>query len=196
MKRRYSRWEKWLTRFGLIGDYHHFRFRTHCTLMDIQRHVPPEVFENYFKFAIVRHPWSRLKSEYRFFHLGSTLHDNRSRRRHQWIKQVASFEEFVLARVNYPNALQFDMLKVAHDRLGVDFVGKTEQLEGDFRVICDRLKVWADLPRFNTAVEAPPAAVSAVDTDSTEVRRFFVEHWQADLDAFGYAAPFPRPWPG
>ncbi|MDH3281318.1 MAG: sulfotransferase family protein [Gammaproteobacteria bacterium] len=187
----YARWEKWLTRFGLIRDYRHFRFRTHCTLVDIQRHVPRDIFDAYFKFTIVRHPWSRLKSEYRFLFLGSDLHNNRRRRRHRWIDRVNSFEDFVLQRINHPNAFQFDMVKASSGSLGIDFAGRTEQLQHDFDVICDRLNVQADLAHDNKARTGPGIARPAVDTTSTEVRDFFLEHWRRDLQEFDYREPFP-----
>ncbi|MDH3638038.1 MAG: sulfotransferase family protein [Gammaproteobacteria bacterium] len=188
----YARWEKWLTRFGLVRDYHHFRFRTHCTLMDIQRHVPQEIFDTYFKFTVVRHPWSRLKSEYRFLFLGSDLHNNRRRHRHRWLRQVHSFEEFVFQRVNHPNAFQFDMVKVPAGGLGIDFAGRTEYLESDFDVIRERIKVQAPLTHDNKARKGAVTTGPEASTDSTEVREFFLEYWQRDLEVFGYHDPFPR----
>ncbi len=192
IKRRYARWEKWLSRLGLIRNYRHYRFRTHSALAEIQRRLPVETFDRYFKFAIVRHPWSRLESEYRFLLRGSHLHDNRRRHRHRWIEHIDSFEEFVFERIHHPNAFQYDMVSSTKGEVGVDFVGHTEFLQRDFRVICNRIGLPARLARFNTSHRASGALTLSAGLPATALREFFLQHWQRDLDAFGYSEPFPE----
>ena len=56
-------------------------------------------FDQFYKFTVVRNPWDRLYSAYRFLqNNGLNEHDMNAREQH--LKHISSFEEFVLTWLN------------------------------------------------------------------------------------------------
>lgn len=85
-------------------------------------------FDEYFKFAFVRNPWSRVVSIYRYF----------------GFHHRASFSEFVMndfrsriwSEFQWFVGPQSEFICDKDDRLRVDFVGRVETLQSDFHKVC------------------------------------------------------------
>lgn len=107
-------------------------------------------FSNMFKFAFVRNPWARLVSEYRYRNLGPRV----------------SFRNFVLSSFpgpaddNYSNGDDYYRHVIPQSRFIadidgkclVDFIGRFENLESDFRVVAERLNLATkELPHSNAS---------------------------------------------
>ena len=138
--------------FGLVGT----KVLQHLTATAIREKLGKKIYDDYFKFAFVRNPYDRVVSEY---HVRQRLLPN--------IKM--SFGDFVHKRIaqrhragvwkwfrsKAEKALedQFDtQYEFIFDESGkklVDFVGKYESLENDFKKIGDRLGLKAQLPVMN-----------------------------------------------
>ena len=106
-----GRWARFKSRAGLERDYRKYRFRAHEEITTAQKLLPPEKFDRYFKFAIVRNPWRRLVSEYEFI-LKSPSHG-----RHGKVKKLGSFERFVDMQIPRRDAYQVNQLCDADGRL-------------------------------------------------------------------------------
>ena len=119
------------------------------------QHIEPEKFAEYFKFAFVRNPWDRLVSGYTYM-VGK---DSKGRDTAEWIaflKQFASFEDFVLRWVNEENVErhktfvpQYRFVYDKHGLLSLDFIGRYENLREDYQRICDTLGGGEPLPHAN-----------------------------------------------
>ena len=104
------------------------RGRQHSKVLDFARYVR---VGDYFKFAFVRNPWARAVSQIEFLRAGSfrslfpgrTFKDNL--RIYCEIKEVRHGHDL--------RACQFDYLQDNNGGLCVDFVGRFESLEKDFR---------------------------------------------------------------
>ena len=121
---------------------------------DIARHraeLPADVFNSYFKFAVVRNPWDRLLSDYNYQLRKSRpaesklhLYDERGTRR-----SFAQWVEAVLAQSHpYPASSwggdvspgihrfspQLDWITIDGIQ-AVDYVARFESLDDDFRVV-------------------------------------------------------------
>jgi hypothetical protein len=98
----------------------------------------PELFDSYFKFMFIRNPWDRLVSRYEWqkFVLPES-HAN-----FQIIKE-RTFKEFVEQRAS-PIFTKWSYVDLMHNKSGkrvVDFVGRFENLQNDFDILCDKIKV-------------------------------------------------------
>jgi Sulfotransferase family len=150
----------------------------------------PDQFRTYFKFAFARNPWDWLVSRYFWSKDRQRLFDY-------------SFDEFLRRLKNRirlsERALWLeDALKPQLDRLTIrgaialDFVGRFENLQSDFDLVCSRLRTEPrTLPHVNKANHARYA-----DYYSEENRKIVEQLYAIDIATFGYHfedAPRPAP---
>ncbi|MDX1572016.1 MAG: sulfotransferase family 2 domain-containing protein [Xanthomonadales bacterium] len=173
-----GRMNKLLSRAGLVRDYRRRWFRHHAALSDAQQSMPADRFRSYFKFAFVRNPWDRLVSEYEFLR-GFPRH-----RRHQRAMQL-SFPEFVRYQATRSDAYQFPMLCDRSGQVGMDFIGRFENLQADFDHVCHMLRLEPiELPHANRGETRDPAEY--YDAETIE---FVRETWRDAVELFGYTGP-------
>ncbi|MBU2979576.1 sulfotransferase family 2 domain-containing protein [Alteromonas sp. C1M14] len=108
-------------------------------------HLDAETYDDYFTFAFVRNPWQRLVSEYL----------------HKKIDSKMSLKEFVLHGFPKPDPVcdayrhvipQYDYLFDSQGNQNVDFIGRFEDLQKGFSLVCDRLGIDdATLPHKNNS---------------------------------------------
>lgn len=166
-----------LSRARLVWDYHDYVFRAHESILSAKRRMPEENFHNYFKFAFVRNPWERLVSEYEFI-LRNPHHG-----RYKRVKQLGSFPDFIRMQVPRKDAYQVNMLCDRRGNMLMDFVGKLENLDEDWRTVCSRIGIaHQTLPRENVSDRKPyqdyydEASVALV-----------AKHWAREIELFGYS---------
>lgn len=161
----------------LPRDYHRFRFSQHGSLQDVERHMPPDVFDVYFKFAFVRNPFDRLVSEY-----NALLHKPYNRR-HERVKRMgfSGYLRHEAPRIVVP---QVELVTRRDGRVGLDFVGRFEHFDRDLAQVCSRLglPLPAAIPHTNRFRHDDYRSFYT-DTDIEVATR----HYGADLEMFGYA---------
>ncbi|MBT8040905.1 MAG: sulfotransferase family protein [Gammaproteobacteria bacterium] len=171
-----GRWARFKSRAGLERDYRKYRFRAHEKITTAKRLLPPERFERYFKFAIVRNPWHRLVSEYEFI-LKSPNHG-----RHRRVKALDGFASFIEMQIPRRDAYQVNQLCDSNGDLLMDFVGKLENLDDDWETICWRIGIpHVALPRKNVSVKRP-----YTDYYTPETRDLVARRWSREIELFGY----------
>jgi hypothetical protein len=137
----------------------------------------PKFVLNYYCFTFVRNPWDLLVSEYfyiienydidfsfeEFIYLGKD------------IKNVEAFRWFV-ERGNHLK-LQFTFLSK-----GIDFIGRFENLQDDFNIICDRIGIpQQDLPHGNKSNHK-----RYVEYYNDSTREVVAKRYAKDIEYFGY----------
>jgi hypothetical protein len=158
----------------LTRDYRRKFFPTHTTAKDARKALPPEVFDEFFKFAFVRNPWDWLLSTYHY------LCNTPTHRHHRRVAAMGSFAEYVdfeIARgVRSQSAFVCD-----GDEVIVDYVGRFETIDEDFASVCRRVGADVSLPHVNR-------------TTHNDYREYYDdrlaatvgEHWKQDVALFGY----------
>lgn len=164
------------SRARLSTNYHKHVFRAHEDILSTRRLMPRALFERYFKFAFVRNPWERLVSEYEFL-LKKTDHS-----RHTRVKNLAGFDQFIDMQIPRRDAYQSNMLCDRGGILLVNFVGKLESLDTDWKTVCEHINIdYHALPQKNVTQHRryqdyyTPKSIEKVRV-----------HWARDICLFGY----------
>ncbi|MDO9263748.1 MAG: sulfotransferase family 2 domain-containing protein [Desulfosalsimonadaceae bacterium] len=154
----------------------------HAKAIEVKKELTEKLYKRFFKFAFVRNPWDWQISMYHFI-LKEPAHV-----RHHLVKSMAGFDEYldwVIQNKNpYPKGatkFQKEILTDKDGQLMVNFIGRYETLEDDFKEVCDYLKISASLPRLNR-------------TDHKDYRSYYKEqtikkveeHFKEDIELFGY----------
>lgn len=168
--------------YKFLGDKYLFGgiFKKHTPASRIQRVIPAEKFESYFKFSFIRNPYSRVFSYYNY------LKTNNGHDQQEWIKNK-SFEEYVL---NIPNQrwkdLQSYYLYDENENLIVDFLGKFETLEADFQIILQKLDLKCTLPHINSSVNSNLNNPQFFNNFTKEMIKVINDEFHDDFRLLGY----------
>jgi len=116
-----------------------FSFDNHVPANQTINRVGRERFENSFTFSVVRNPFDRLVSLYRY------ICRDKSHHLHKIITKYKDFHEFVLSMPNQQNCLRDTQRSYLSE--AISFVARFENIEEDFKIICDKLEVKASLTK-------------------------------------------------
>jgi hypothetical protein len=124
-------------------------FPGHIKASELVNIIGMEEFESFFSFAVVRNPWDREVSQYIYI-LRMSIHHQ-----HDLVKSLGSFDAYIKWLCAQKITLQQEFICSEDGELLVDFVGKFERLEDDFKSICSRIGTSASLPRYNVSDRKP-----------------------------------------
>lgn len=145
-------------------------------------------FDQYFKFAFVRHPIDRAQSAYQFLFQGGLSQVDRS-----WadlhVKPYKTFDEFVSKSLIRPEVHQglhfrpqvYFLIDPRTEKLGLDYLGTTENIKQDFDVIAGRVAGRTSLEFLNRSSE--PKVPLEITRKSSDTLR---EIYAADFSNLGY----------
>lgn len=152
------------------------------------RWMTQEQFDAYFKFTVVRDPWDRTASFYRFLGFDRRCSFSRFVQRHL-AKQMERKAWFLRPQVDY--------LYDDQGRLLVDFVGRFERLADDFTEACARMGIAdAALPHVNDSKKHSASGFNRWlrrrvlpyrDMYDAQSRDTVARLYASDVSAFGYA---------
>lgn len=159
----------------------------HVTLNGYINIFEPKCILDYFKFTIVRNPWDRLVSAY--FFLKSGGFDDKDR---AWfdaeLGTFQSFEMFVRKWLNKTNIWkwhhfrpQYHYILEKREKVKLDFVGFMENIDEDFRHICNHLEMQSRLEATNRSRHT---AYTEYYTDET--RDIVASTYAEDIKMLGY----------
>jgi len=118
----------------------------HKTILDFQYIFSPEEFKSMYKFAFVRHPYTRLASAYFFLKNGGvSKKDQEFSNNH--LNYFRSFEEFIFKGFAIKKEIrqylhfqpQYKFISTNNRDILVDFIGRFETIEEDYKIIAQKL---------------------------------------------------------
>lgn len=172
---------------GLLADRGGLRADA-CTILGrTKHHVEPELIpKEYLVFSFVRNPWDRILSYYLFRQEARNLHrndihpDERSISFHDWLTRLNEFSEYIHINPAFQLAIRSQNSLIqdyAH------FVGRYENLAGDFHAVCQRIGLEPKkLRHLNSTRKA--ADYSGYYTQETV--EIVARLYRDDIERFGY----------
>ena len=163
----------------------------HTTLQEYQIAFSEEEYNDLYKFAFVRNPWDRLLSAYMFLKAGGrNPGDAAWAQRH--LGDYTGFDTFVkhwVSEENIQKGMHFkpqsQFITVPNnDEVGVDFLGKFENLEADFKRLREELQFGDDLIFKNKTASKVKKYQSYYTQESKEV---VAKVYQRDIELLGYS---------
>lgn len=173
-------------RFSLFGKENGAR---HCSASRLKK-CYPDLWEQFFSFCLVRNPYDRLYSAYRYLMCGGNLQKDDLRFRSRELSTVNGFEQFVCDWLTKDRSYaythfipQYEFVYQNTDCL-VDHIGKFENLEREYEFIRGKLGLRHDLQHINRTKQAVETSVSEVYSPvmSRKVHEIYAE----DFRLFGY----------
>jgi hypothetical protein len=162
---------------------------SHLFIDDFEALYSRDELDSYFKFAFVRNPWDRLVSAYAFLARGGlNSYDQQWAAKH--LAPFTNFESFVKGWLTKKSIYcglhflpQFEFVCVERRRIGVDFIGRFERFDEDFRIVANRL-----------GIEASPKVVNRTRSRSPDYRTWYSDEtarivgdvYSEDISLFGY----------
>lgn len=154
----------------------------HLKACELQEKIGTQVFNNYFKFTFVRNPFSKCLSEY--FWEKSYLNESLSF--NDWVKLklgdlINQSENNIIMRQKH-NLEQYKFIYDTLDNCLVDFIGRFENLQEDFNIVCDKIGTpRKDLPHVNKSNHK-----HYTEYYDDETREIVAKKYARDIEYFGY----------
>lgn len=169
---------------ALSGKNVHIQ-RDHCNLREF-RSANRELYNEYFKFAFVRHPLDRIYSSYRYLMGGGNKMGNIALSKYL-TKNHNTFNSFIndyldvekiLTQVLFKPQFSFFCNELLEPQL--DFLGKYENINNDFEVVRKKLGLQQKLKSANVS-----EVKSSIEIDNSAVEKIF-SLYRTDFELFDY----------
>ncbi|MCG5514332.1 sulfotransferase family 2 domain-containing protein [Ectothiorhodospira shaposhnikovii] len=135
----------------------------HYTAVEIRSRFP-RLYSRSFVFSVVRNPWDRLLSAYRFAKVGRTDSMGIAHPERYQIPEFSTFERFLQEWLVYQDLHKADYVFQPQTRFVcepectqeviVDYLGKMEDLEVDIKAVENKLGRSLKLPRSNVTQDS------------------------------------------
>jgi len=154
-----------------------FGDRKHLRALQIRGRVGHEVWDSYFKFAIVRNPWDKVVSMY---------HHRKQNSRKETLPQKMPFSMWVknLPYIKTKESRTTNQLDWITDRKGniiIDYVARFENLSKEWEKLKELGNFDLELSHVNKSIHKPYQ-----EYYDEESRDIVTERFKKDIDYFGY----------
>lgn len=143
-------------------------------------------FKKYFKFTFVRNPWDRLISSYEYLKSGGL----NGKYKNEVYKKISQFDSFKDFAKRFHNT---DIIKDIHflpqyyfvcnkkSRVEVDFVGKYERINEDFKLVTQKVNVPCHLLHLNQSTRKDYKSYY-----DNETKKIVSKIYHKDIEIFNY----------
>ena len=159
------------------------KFPRHAKAIAALEMLPTDVYQQFFKFTVVRNPWDLQVSS--FHHI--------RREKPEVLEGVKTFEDFLKRKFDPDRPYDY-MLDISAERqheyienlrgqVIVDCIGRYETLQADFDTICDRIGIGRiALPHLRKATDRKDYRSYYTD----ELVDLVAQHYSRDLEVLDY----------
>ncbi|MCH9661235.1 MAG: sulfotransferase family protein [Bacteroidetes bacterium] len=134
-------------------------------------------YESYYKFTFVRNPWARVYSWY-----ANIMKDPTMRTAYRITDDNLSYEAFLKEKIDHKRFSQWHFITNKAGEVPMDFIGRFENLQEDFNIVCEHLKIEdSGLPRLLHRSYSP---YTENYTDST--KDLIYQLYRKEIDYFEY----------
>jgi hypothetical protein len=157
--------------------------KAHAKAIEIRAMLGAEKYDNYFKFAFVRNPWSLVLSMYRYGNRKKQPTNNPSLK----TARKLTFEEYVESFIARHPTLQLQKAWVTNEsgNISVDYIGKFETLQEDYNKILEKIGLPPrNLPGLN--IDPSKIAIAYRNSYNSKTQSIIYERYKDDIDLFGY----------
>jgi len=154
----------------------------HLPYNTLQKYVDKNVLDSYFKFAFFRNTWDRLASAY--FYL-EPLHNSIFGNFSNCIKRVCEdVKGDYVEGWHFCRQTDYLYKNKKNGELAVDYIGRYENLEQDFKNICDRLNMpYKPLKKTN---RSPKKTLHYTEYYTDETKQLVYESFKDEIEYFKY----------
>tara|TARA_Y100001937_G_C7111668_1_gene327905 strand:+ start:947 stop:1531 length:585 start_codon:yes stop_codon:yes gene_type:complete len=165
-----------LDSLGVYNDSNDANFTKNChaSALEIKDYFEEKKYNwsNYLKLAFSRNPWARAVSYYNY------------RRRGPWgrelLQGINSFKQYV--QLKHIEKTQTSFFLDKEGNCLVDFLGKLENIQEDFEVMCKKINLQScKLPHLNKTTSK-----HYTEYYDDETKQIVAELYAKDIEYFGY----------
>ena len=124
----------------------------HVTAREFIAQLGWSEWDSAFRFSFVRNPWDKVVSHYHYRVMTNQTDLARSPLGFSaWVERAYGAQDpryYDTPKMFMP---QLDWLKDDDGNVSMDYVGRFENLQNDFRTLCEKLDVAADLPHLKAS---------------------------------------------
>lgn len=144
----------------------------HVQLKGIHKAFPDS---NIRKIGFVRNPWGKVVSWFNYLKINTQSIYS--------INKDLSFEEFVIQAPKFVFTNSFDFLTLDNQTVEVDFLGKYESLEQDFKSLCSFINIqWSPLLKLNCS----NSNIDYREVHTNKTKELIAQRFRMDIEFFKY----------